>query len=46
MYQAAPDDEPVSGGPGADPRSLVRPGGPFGELLEGFVVMEPARQAT
>lgn len=31
---------------GADPRSLVRPGGPFGELLEGFVVMELARQAT
>lgn len=31
---------------GADARSLVRPGGPFGELLEGFVVMEPARQAT
>jgi len=31
---------------GADARSLIRPGGPFGALLEGFVVMELARQAT
>ena len=31
---------------GADARSLIRPGGPFGPLLEGFVVMELARQAT
>jgi predicted AAA+ superfamily ATPase len=31
---------------GADARSLIRPGGPFGTLLEGFVVMELARQAT
>jgi uncharacterized protein len=25
---------------------VLRPGGPFGPLLEGFVVMELARQAT
>jgi len=25
---------------------LVRPGGPFGPLLEGFVLMELARQLT
>jgi predicted AAA+ superfamily ATPase len=25
---------------------MIRPGGPFGPLLEGFVVMELARQAT
>jgi hypothetical protein len=31
---------------GADARSLIGPGGPFGPLLEGFVVMELARQAT
>ena len=31
---------------GADARSMIRPGGPFGPLLEGFVVMELARQAT
>jgi uncharacterized protein len=31
---------------GADSRSLVRPGGQFGPLLEGFVLMELARQAT
>jgi predicted AAA+ superfamily ATPase len=31
---------------GADARSIIRPGGPFGPLLEGFVVMELARQAT
>jgi predicted AAA+ superfamily ATPase len=31
---------------GADVRSLLRPGGPFGPLLEGFVVMELARQLT
>jgi predicted AAA+ superfamily ATPase len=31
---------------GADARSVIRPGGPFGALLEGFVVMELARQAT
>ena len=31
---------------GADARSLIRPGGPFGPLLEGFVHMELARQAT
>jgi uncharacterized protein len=31
---------------GADARSLIRPGGPFGPLLEGFVQMELARQAT
>ncbi len=30
----------------ADARSLVRPGGPFGPLLEGFVLMELARQLT
>jgi len=29
---------------GADPRSLLRPGGQFGPLLEGFVLMELARQ--
>lgn len=28
----------------ADARSLLRPGGPFGPLLEGFVAMELARQ--
>ena len=31
---------------GADVRSLVRPGGRFGPLLEGFVLMELARQLT
>ncbi|HEV3382313.1 MAG TPA: ATP-binding protein [Trebonia sp.] len=31
---------------GADARSLIRPGGPLGPLLEGFVHMELARQAT
>jgi predicted AAA+ superfamily ATPase len=31
---------------GTDNRSLIRPGGPFGPLLEGFVLMELARQAT
>ena len=31
---------------GEDARSLIRPGGPFGPLLEGFAVMELARQAT
>jgi predicted AAA+ superfamily ATPase len=31
---------------GADARSLVRPGGAFGPLLEGFVLMELARQLT
>lgn len=31
---------------GADARSLIRPAGPFGPLLEGFVHMELARQAT
>ena len=31
---------------GADVRSLLRPGGPFGPLLEGFVLMELARQLT
>ncbi|GLX96515.1 ATP-binding protein [Herbidospora sp. NBRC 101105] len=31
---------------GVDARSLLRPGGPFGPLLEGFVLMELARQAT
>jgi predicted AAA+ superfamily ATPase len=31
---------------GADSRSLIRPGGQFGPLLEGFVLMELARQAT
>lgn len=31
---------------GADPRGLVRPGGAFGPLLEGFVLMELARQLT
>jgi uncharacterized protein len=31
---------------GADVRSLVRPGGAFGPLLEGFVLMELARQLT
>jgi predicted AAA+ superfamily ATPase len=31
---------------GADARALIRPGGPFGPLLEGFVQMELARQAT
>lgn len=30
----------------ADARSLLRPGGPFGPLLEGFVLMELARQLT
>lgn len=30
----------------ADPASLVRPGGRFGPLLEGFVLMELARQLT
>jgi predicted AAA+ superfamily ATPase len=30
----------------ADVRSLLRPGGPFGPLLEGFVLMELARQLT
>ncbi|MFG1864757.1 ATP-binding protein [Microbispora bryophytorum] len=31
---------------GADARSLVRPDGQFGPLLEGFVLMELARQLT
>jgi uncharacterized protein len=31
---------------GADVRILLRPGGPFGPLLEGFVLMELARQLT
>jgi len=31
---------------GADARSLLRPTGPFGPLLEGFVLMELARQIT
>ena len=31
---------------GADARSVIRPGGQFGPLLEGFVQMELARQAT
>jgi uncharacterized protein len=31
---------------GADPRSLIRPGGQFGPLLEGFVLMELSRQLT
>lgn len=31
---------------GVDARSLLRPGGPFGPLLEGFVLMELARQLT
>ena len=31
---------------GADSRSLVRPEGAFGPLLEGFVLMELARQLT
>jgi predicted AAA+ superfamily ATPase len=31
---------------GADARSLIRPEGPFGPLLEGFVHAELARQAT
>jgi uncharacterized protein len=31
---------------GADARSLLRPDGPFGPLLEGFVLMELARQLT
>jgi len=31
---------------GADVRTLLRPGGPFGPLLEGFVLMELARQIT
>jgi predicted AAA+ superfamily ATPase len=31
---------------GVDDRGLIRPGGPFGPLLEGFVAMELARQAT
>ncbi|WP_308168596.1 ATP-binding protein [Nonomuraea sp. NEAU-A123] len=31
---------------GADPRGLVRPGSLFGPLLEGFVLMELARQLT
>ena len=30
----------------AEARGLVRPGGPFGPLLEGFVLMELARQLT
>ncbi len=30
----------------ADERTLLRPGGPFGPLLEGFVLMEIARQLT
>lgn len=30
----------------AEPSSLVRPGGHFGPLLEGFVLMELARQLT
>lgn len=31
---------------GAEVRSLLRPGGQFGPLLEGFVLMELARQLT
>ncbi|MEV5495340.1 ATP-binding protein [Nonomuraea fuscirosea] len=31
---------------GADARGLIRPGGAFGPLLEGFVLMELARQLT
>ncbi|TXK38582.1 ATP-binding protein [Nonomuraea sp. C10] len=31
---------------GADARGLVRPGGQFGPLMEGFVLMELARQLT
>jgi predicted AAA+ superfamily ATPase len=31
---------------GADVRSLLRPGGQFGPLLEGFALMELARQLT
>ncbi|MFC6083177.1 ATP-binding protein [Sphaerisporangium aureirubrum] len=31
---------------GADARSLIRPEAPFGPLLEGFVLMELARQLT
>ncbi|KAA9374129.1 ATP-binding protein [Microbispora cellulosiformans] len=31
---------------GADARSLIRPDGQFGPLLEGFVLMELARQLT
>ena len=31
---------------GTDVRSLLRPGGPFGPLLEGFTLMELARQLT
>jgi predicted AAA+ superfamily ATPase len=31
---------------GADARGIIRPGGPFGPLLEGFVLMELARQLT
>lgn len=31
---------------GADARSLIRPGGHLGPLLEGFVLMELARQLT
>ena len=31
---------------GTDVRTLLRPGGPFGALLEGFVLMELARQLT
>jgi uncharacterized protein len=31
---------------GVDAHSLLRPGSPFGPLLEGFVLMELARQAT
>jgi uncharacterized protein len=30
----------------ADARTLLRPGGPFGPLLEGFVAMEIARQTV
>jgi uncharacterized protein len=30
----------------ADARSLLRPAGPFGPLMEGFVLMELARQLT
>ncbi|WP_408638163.1 DUF4143 domain-containing protein [Nonomuraea corallina] len=31
---------------GADARGLVRPGGQFGPLMEGFMLMELARQLT
>jgi uncharacterized protein len=31
---------------GTDARSLIRPGGQFGPLLESFIHMELARQAT